>query len=1060
MTNISSSLIGLSVLTGSNAFQTVGTVKTDTAAVRAAKALFKTPATIAPWTQTLDYKLPDSTMASIIKGMATIIDKPNKQQSAGSNDVETSFIAYKALDRLRLLAEAAAASNVSDAERASLQKAFAKGLNDLQGFLAGAPADLVNLAFGTASSTVTGAGIVTTQDISKITGKGVVSDQRKSADFSASKVKGSEILVLDLANGTSKDRVRVDLRTVGSPPTAAGIEKAINDAIGTIGATDSAGAPVLDGDDNPVPRYNARYTVAGNGDGTFALTLDAAGDTVTLDQGTTPGYTLPIPGVTGSEVLLVHLSKGGSTQADVRLDLSTIDPQPPTLQSIADALNAKIRALGNAKDADGNDRLDSKGNPVPLYNATFRPTRGENGAYGLSVDAGANFVSIRQEDSGDALVVVNSQTQYDVPSGARVSRITDAMDALQRQYLGSVTAFDRQASAEAAKRLKERAKTDGVSLDTDTSRVAAALTVQGSVTDADGNTYIIGTTPGDLGTHRSNGDDDLFVAKVDSEGNIVWQQTLGAAGAASGAAISLTADGGIVVAGSVSGPFDGNSGTTGSDMLVARFDADGTRRFATSVPAPGEDIATAITINPVDGSIYLAGKADALNGGKAYLAQLDASGKMIKQQVLDGSGKSTITALTFDTDGNLLVLTREDGNNARLRRVGASDLATTATIELGAADARAIAVGPDGTIAIAGATQSPIAIGTQANSFGGNRDGFVTQFDPTLTNAVTTYINSTRTVEGSGTTDADDQIDSITFMNGAIYVGGRTTGDLGGPRQGKVDGFVSQIDATGAIVKTTQFGSTGATSDAVHVTTSSGGNNILGALGLRNGALNAEVSTSLASQLGLTENDTIQFVDSTGQAHRQVLTNGDTFSIQLDGGRVEKISIDPGETITSLSLKVQRLTGGAARITTGVGQNGQRTIGFSVSQGHTLSLLAGPDGRDALGKMGLAPTKLNSSAARDPKAPAVTPGGDFGLNLTTDLSLATKKGAKAALDAITSAISMTQTAYRSLYWDDGKATLVNGSIGPGTAYQQSVIANYQAALTRLSSGPSTGFSLL
>lgn len=1080
-TNISSSLIGLSVLTGSNAFQTIGAIKVDTAAVIAAKAQFTTPATVAPWTQTPAYTIPDSAMASVIKGMQTIIDKPNDEESAGSDDVETSFIAYKALDRLRILAQAATASDASDAERASLEKAFAKGLADLQSFLAGAPGDLLNLAFDNASSMVDGAGIVPTQDISTISAKGVVSDLPKDPNFSASAIKGNEVLVIDLANGTAKDRVSVDLRKAGSPPTAAGIQQAINDAIGGIHAKDANGDPVLDADGNPVSRYNATYSVADNGDGTFALTLNAAGDTVGLDQAPTPGYTLPIPGVTGSEVLLVHLSKGGNTQADVRLDLSTIDPQPPTLQSIADALNAQIKALGNAKNPDGSDMLDSKGNPVPFYSTTFKPSRDANGAYGLSVDAGATYVSMSQEASQDALVVVNSQTQFDIPSGARVSRITEAMDALERQYLGSVSATDRKASADAAQAQKNRIDAsedpDAITPDTDTTRVAAKLTAQGSVTDADGNTYIIGTTPGDLGTHRSDGGDDLFLAKVDSEGNIVWQQTLGVAGEAQGAAISLADDGSVVIAGSVTGAFEGSSGTTGSDMLVARFAPDGTKQFATSVPAPGDDIATAVAIDPNDGSIYLGGRADIRNGGKAYIAHLDASGKMIQQQAIDsvdanGVSKNTtdaITAFAFDNSGNLLALTREDGSEAKLRSINTADLSTTTAISLGNVDARAVAVDTDGSIAIAGATQSAIGIGTQANGFGGNRDGFVIQFDASLGNAVTTYLHATDTTEkdtdGDGvkesiTTEADDQIDSITFMNGEVYVGGRTTGDLGAARQGDVDGFVSRIDASGAIVKTTQFGSIGTTSDAVRVTTSTGGDNILGSLGLKSGDLNAEISTSLSSQLGLDENDVASFTDSLGQVHEEVLANGDSFSIQLDGGRVQKITIDPGENMTSLSLKIQELTGGAGRVTTGIGPDGERTIGFSVSEGHTLSLIAGPEGRDALVKMGIGPTRLHSALPRDPKAPAVTPGGDFSLGLSTDLSLSTKEGAKAALDAITSAISMTQSAYRSLYWDDGKATLVNGAIGAPTAYQQSRIANYQAALQRLSAGPSTGFSLL
>ena len=92
--------------------------------------------------------------------------------------------------------------------------------------------------------------------------------------------------------------------------------------------------------------------------------------------------------------------------------------------------------------------------------------------------------------------------------------------------------------------------------------------------------------------------------------------------------------------------------------------------------------------------------------------------------------------------------------------------------------------------------------------------------------------------------------------------------------------------------------------------------------------------------------------------------------------------------------------------------------------------------------------------------PRVKPGGTFGLNLTEAQSLGTVTDAATALGRIKSAISMTQTAYRSLYWDDMKANLVNGSKGgagngAGFARIQAQMSNYQAALTRLAAGPSS-----
>ena len=92
--------------------------------------------------------------------------------------------------------------------------------------------------------------------------------------------------------------------------------------------------------------------------------------------------------------------------------------------------------------------------------------------------------------------------------------------------------------------------------------------------------------------------------------------------------------------------------------------------------------------------------------------------------------------------------------------------------------------------------------------------------------------------------------------------------------------------------------------------------------------------------------------------------------------------------------------------------------------------------------------------AFDKNAPKVTPGGSYGLDLTHALDISTREGAALALGRVKSAISMTQTAYRSLYWDAGKAAIVDGGAarsGGASPRQLAQIANYQDALARISS---------
>lgn len=916
LTDLSSGLIGLSILTGTNNLSALTsssallTSGANTAAARAAEALFTTPATSAPWEDTTTSSSSSSSSISVqaaeVKAMRSIVDTPDNSEAAGSDDVETTFVTYRALDRLKTLATAAGQSGLSDAERSSLQTAFTKGLSDLQTYLAQAAGDTLSLAFGEPESSAKSTTLLPTQDIGTVSGNGV------------------------------------------------------------------------------------------------------------LDN-----HNLPVPGITGNEVVTIQLDSG-SHHDNVSVDLSTLSTQPPTLDDIAGAFNSAIASAGGGYN----------------YNVKFSVDK-SSGKYGLTMDSGGTRVSMQQANAGNALMVVSSQTQFDAPIGAQVYRYDDTAGGLVRQTLGSVTATDSAATAAAQAKAQAAAaagtsdsssSTDDTSTTDEDAVVQAGLTAQASVTTSDGFTYVVGTADGDTGTYRSDGQDDLFLAKLDSEGKVVWQQQLGVAGTAQGAAISLAPNGDVVVAGTVTGPFDGNVGSN-SDMLVARFSGSGEKQFASSIASTGDDVATAVTVGD-DGSIYLGGKS-AGGSGNAYIAHMDANGKMLQQRAIDSGGADRVSALTIDASGNLLALTRENGE-AKLRSIASGDLTDDlGTLSFGTADARAIAVDSDGSIAVVGATTTALADNPGLPA-GDGTDGFVTRLNADLTGASTTYVGST----------GEDQIDSVAFMNGDIYVGGRTTSALNGNLKGKVDGFVGHIDgSTGAVSNISQFGGSEAVVDPVKVTAATGGTNILGALGLHRGALNGDLSTSLSTQLGLEA--------------------GDTFSLQLDGGTVHKVTISDGETLTSLQLKLKAALGSSdVNILTPRNDQGQVQLQFSVGQGHTLSLIAGPSGSDALAKLGLDPTRLHSDPVRGPKDPLVKPGGSYGLDLDTGLSLSSTADAKSTLEAITSAISMTQSAYRSLYWDDTKVTIVNGgTLGPGSARQQAQLASYQAALTRLSSGTSSSLLL-
>jgi hypothetical protein len=891
------------MLSGTNSF-TGYTVTTaaESRAVRAAKAQFTLATTTPPWKQVAS-STPVSAQVSAIQRMSTIVDDRVSTPNAGSPDVQTTFTAYKALDKLRLLAATAAKTTTSAAQRTSLQTTFAKGLANLQTFLGQASSDKVELSF-------------------------------------ALPTRRAE--------------------TVAVKPS------------------------------DPLKFQGA---------------------------GLVPARDTPLPGLSGTEVFQISLNKPGASDT-ITIDLSQT-VQPPTLDSVSDAVNTAIAAIP-MRNPDGSVVVDAEGNTSPRWLIRFVPDKNTD-KWGFSVKApnGAEQLSIDQVGAGDSLVVASGQTALNAPAVTQILRFDDADGAMIRKPMATIAAIDTAATA-VAKLTAAKPKAGAAA----TPAIQATTTTQAIATDAAGFSYAVGTTSGDLTSNLSNGKQDLFLTKLNSEGAVVWQRSLGASGGAQGAAVSVAANGDVTVAGTVSGTFNGS--TADGDIVVARYSALGDEKFATMVHATGADTASAIAVG-ADGTVFVGGKS-ATGGGDAFLARLDTTGKLQERRTINGGGSDSITALAIGQDGNLLATTNQSGD-AQLRRISATALSTDlGSLSLGHADVRAIAVAADGSIAVAGATSTALD-GTQTNAMGGGRDGFVTRIDSALTGAATSYL----------ATAGDDQIDSVTFMNGALYVGGRTTGALQGAARGTVDGFVGRIDAgTGTIQSVTQFGQSSLRTEPVRVAAGSGDDTVLGALGLHRGTLNPESSVKLVAQTSLRA--------------------GDEFSFSLQGGAAKKVTIQADDTLTTLGDRIRRLTGSKAAITTAT-VDGKMVLRIEATTGSSVALVAGAKGKDALAKLGLDPSRLSIPVLTAKNAPRVHPGGNFGLALTESLNLSTAKDAAATLTTITNAISTTQTAYRSLYWDAGKAALTNGATSTAlTTAQSAQIASYQAALDRLTPVADTSVS--
>jgi hypothetical protein len=138
--------------------------------------------------------------------------------------------------------------------------------------------------------------------------------------------------------------------------------------------------------------------------------------------------------------------------------------------------------------------------------------------------------------------------------------------------------------------------------------------------DDAGNVYIEGCTWGNLGG-TFYGDYDTYVCKYDTDGNPVWIRQFGTASADEGHGVAVDQRGKVYVSGVTWGSLGGpNAG--GGDAFVTQFDKDGSLDWTCQFGTSSTDWGNGITVDEL-GNVFLSGITEGSLGGN-YQGNIDA----------------------------------------------------------------------------------------------------------------------------------------------------------------------------------------------------------------------------------------------------------------------------------------------------------------------------------------------------------------------------------------------------------------------------------------------------
>ena len=756
----------------------------------------------------------------------------------------------------------------------------------------------------------------------------------------------------------------------------------------------------------------------------------------------------PVPGLSSSSNFTIAVNKGGTT-TNVNIDLSQVQGSL-TLGNIVSYINSQLSADGFST----RFQKTQKGGTT---------TSNTGATYGLQITPGANESISLSAAATPALYMVGNSglaTETNTTTAAKAG--------------GTNTTTTPADQSGRLVKLSGISGTPGAVFTSNQSATTGTTTAANTVVDSSGNIYVIGNATGNFGSQLNQGSQDAYLTKYDSAGNVIWQKLLGSAGSANGYGLALDPSGGVVVSGSSTADLTTTSIADGNqDSFVARYDAQGNQTWIKQIQTLANNQANAVSVD-ASGNVYIGGSVagypvtnpvngqntvpggvigahqTAQGGVDAYLAKFDSKGNLLSENQFGTSGNDQVAATVTGADGSLYVASVQNGD-AIVSKYAGGDItsAPTWSQDLGALSSGGAIGGltvSGGQVYVSGTTSNGnLTAGGQASivtpSTGGT-DAFVFALTDNGAGVSADHVSYLGTSAG-------DQGGAVTVgSDGTVYLTGSTMGTFAGQQrniQNVTNAFAAAINPNGSVQWTQQYGGADGQSTGAGLAVDPQGSSVLDALGLPRGTINLNQSVDLTAMT--------------------TLRAGDSFKIKIDGvaPRTTTITIDPGETINSLTTKINAQLGAigkAAANYTGSAEG----LKITVNAGNTIELIAGPADSDALGRLGISAGVLSAPTANSKTAgsAATTSNGKvaptYGLGFSGTLDLSTKTGADLARSQLLTVLSNIQSTYQKSNAPPPPAPSAGNTTGQASAATTAQLANYNLALSLLGTDPNNAVS--
>ncbi len=270
-------------------------------------------------------------------------------------------------------------------------------------------------------------------------------------------------------------------------------------------------------------------------------------------------------------------------------------------------------------------------------------------------------------------------------------------------------------------------------------------------------------------------------------------------------AMTVDSEGNVYVAGRVDGALEDQTYEGNYDAWIAKYDSNGELVWLDQFGTPEDDRAWAITVD--DSYLYVTGRtggdlaSSSLGEVDSFAAKYDLDGNLIWIQQFGSSGFEGPNGVGFDDAGNVYSIGHSNG----FSQSGDYDVHTTKLDSEGNIVWETTFGTPEQDYVFRGdvdAAGNVYATGRTAGNLGadsqGSSDAFVSKQAPDTGEVIW--------VQQLGTSSEDSSYAVEVDASGNVYMAGFTYGDLEGESAGGSDAFIAKYDADGTLLWVDQFG--------------------------------------------------------------------------------------------------------------------------------------------------------------------------------------------------------------------------------------------------------------